>query len=252
MQSWYEANVMLHATAGGVGLVTMLVPLLARKGGRLHRRAGWVFVVAMALVAVTGLAIAGAWLIDPLGFKPPGRALDPEQAARYAGVLRRAGAFFGLVAVLVGSAAWNGMVATRQRHGGIAWGNPIDLAFAWSVTGLGAVLLAAGVAWGQPLFMAFGGLGLVSGVSDLRFFRRPEAQQEPGAWLRRHLQAMLGGATAATTAFTVQVVGRMLDDAGFGEWMLAAWLLPVALGTGLSVWWSRRVRPGHGRRYARG
>lgn len=252
MQSWYEANVMLHAAAGGVGLVTMLVPLLARKGGPAHRRAGWVFAAAMAIVAVTGLAIAGAWLLDPLGAKPPERALDAEAAARYAQALRRAGVFFGFIAVLVGSAAWNGVVATRQRRGTIAWGNPIDLGLAWTVTGLGVVLLAVGVAWGQPLFMAFGGLGLVSGVSDLRFLRRVDAQQQPGAWLRRHLQAMLGGATAATTAFSVQVVGRMLDDAGFGEWMLVAWLLPVGLGTGLSVWWSRRVRPGHGRRYARG
>lgn len=250
MQSWYEANVLLHATAGGVGLVTMLVPLLARKGGRLHRRAGWVFAVAMAIVAVTGIGIAAAWLLDPLGAKPPARALDAEAAARYAEVLRRAGVFFGFIAVLVGSSAWSGVVATRQRRGAIAWGNPIDLGLAWTVTGLGAVLVAVGVAWGQPLFIAFGGLGLVSGVSDLRFFRR--AKQEPGAWLRRHLQAMLGGATAATTAFTVQVVGRMLDDAGFGEWMLAAWLVPVTAGTGLSVWWSRRVRPGLGRRYARG
>jgi hypothetical protein len=250
METWYEANVMLHATAGGVGLVAMLVPLLARKGGRLHRRAGWVFTIAMGIVAVTGVGIAAAWLGDPLGAKPPEEALDPEARDRYAEGLRRAGVFFGFLAVLVGSAAWNGVVATRQRRGRIAWGNPIDLGFAWAVTGLGAVLLVGGLAWGQPVFGAFGVLGVVTGVSDLRFFRH--GKNEPGAWLRRHLQAMLGGATAATTAFTVQVVGRMLDDAGFGQWMVAAWLVPVALGTGASVWWSRRVRPGLGHRYTRG
>lgn len=249
MQSWYEANVLLHATAGGVGLVTMLVPLLARKGGRWHRRMGWVFTLAMAIVAITGVAIAAAWLLDPLGAKPPGRVLDLAAQARYAATLREAGVFFGFIAVLVGSAAWNGVVATRQRRGTIAWGNPIDLAFAWGVTGLAAVLLVVGVAEGQPLFMAFGGFGLVGGVADLRFFR--SRRDQPGEWLRRHLQAMLGGATAATTAFTVQVVGRMLDDRGFGEWMLVAWLLPVVVGTGLSVWWSRRVRPGLGPRYTR-
>lgn len=249
MQSWYEANVILHASAGGVGLVTMLVPLLARKGGRLHRRAGWVFTVAMGIVAITGVAIALLWLVAPLEVKPPERALDPDAQARYAAALGAAGWFFLLVAVLVGSAAWNGVVATRQRRGAIAWGNPIDLGFAWVTAGLGAVLLVMGVAKGQPLFMGFGGLGLVTGASDLRFFRH--GTHEPGAWLRRHLQAMLGGATAATTAFTVQVVGRMLDDAGFGEAMLVAWMLPVVLGTGLSVWWSRRVRPAAGGRYTR-
>ena len=44
-----------HVIAGVVALASMIVPLVARKGGRLHRRAGWVFVIAMiggiALVA---------------------------------------------------------------------------------------------------------------------------------------------------------------------------------------------------------
>lgn len=255
MQSWYEANVLLHSIAGGVGLVTMLVPLLARKGGRLHRRAGWVFTVAMGIVALTGLAIAIAWLVDPLGAKPPAPTLDLEAQARHAAALRRGAVFFGFIAVLVGSAAWNGVVATRQRRGTIAWGNPIDRGFAWAVTALGGVLLALGVAQGQPLFIGFGGLGLVSGASNLRFLGR--ARELQGQWLQRHLQAMLGGATAATTAFTVQVVGRMIDDGGLGKWvlgelMLVAWMVPVGLGTGLSVWWSRRVPPRPGSRYTGG
>jgi hypothetical protein len=247
METWYDANLVLHVVAGGVGLVTMLVPLLATKGGRLHRRAGWVFTMAMGVVAVTGVAIALAWLVAPLEVKPPERALDPDAQAHYVAAVRRAGLFFGFIAVFVGSAAWQGVVATRQRRKVIAWGNPIDLGFAWATAGLAAVLLAVGVADGEPLFMAFGGLGLVSGISELRFYRR--AQPERGAWLLRHLQAMLGGATAATTAFTVQVVGRMLDEGGFGEWMLVAWGLPSVLGTVLNVWWSRRTRQELARRY---
>src|SRR5690606_30320687 len=104
----------------------------------------------------------------------------------------------------------------RQRRGAIAWGNPIDLGFAWVLLGLAAVLLAVGLDQGQPLLIAFGGLGIVSSVSDLRFYRRSE--HERGAWLLRHLQAMLGGATAATTAFAVQVVGRTLADSALAGW----------------------------------
>lgn len=248
MPSLYQIDVFLHALAGGVALVTMGVPVATRKGGRLHRVAGWVFVVAMAIVAVTGVGISLAWLIDPLGIRPPEQALAPADAARYAEGLRKAGLFFGFLALLVGASAWNGVVAIRRRRGTLAWGHGIDRAFAWAVTGVGALLLLAGVAWRAPIFMAFGGLGLAGGVADLRFYRagRSDAQ----VWLRRHLQAMLGGATAATTAFAVQVVGRMLEDT-FGAWMVVVWLLPPALGTGLSVWWSRRVgyargRDGHG------
>jgi hypothetical protein len=41
----------------------MLVPLVSRKGRRVHRRAGWMFVAGMAVVcvtAVTAFAIANA------------------------------------------------------------------------------------------------------------------------------------------------------------------------------------------------
>jgi hypothetical protein len=204
----------------------------------------------MGVVSITGLWIALAWLVDPLGVRPPERPLGPEGEAAYAEALRRAGVFFAFIAVFVGSAAWQGVVATRQRRGAIAWGNPIDLGFAWATLGLAVVLLAVGLADFQPLFLAFGVLGVLGGASDLRFYRR--AQPERGAWLLRHLQAMLGGATAATTAFTVQVVGRMLDDNGLDDWMLVAWGLPAALGTLLSVWWTRRMRRQLGPRYTRG
>lgn len=247
MPSLYEIDVMLHASAGGVALVTMALPLVARKGGRLHRVAGWVFVVALAIVAVTGVGISLAWLLDPLGTKLAGHAHAPAEAAQAAAGLRQAGLFFGFLALLVGVAVWNGVVAIRRRRGTLAWGHRVDRACAWALTGGGALLLLAGVAWRAPIFAAFGGLGVVGGVADLRFYRVGRADAQ--VWLRRHLQAMLGGATAATTAFAVQVVGRMLGET-FGAWMLAVWLLPVALGSGLSVWWTRRVEAGRERGYA--
>lgn len=239
--TWYDLNLVTHVTSGGVGLVSMLAPLFAKKGGRLHRRAGWVFTIAMAVVAITGLVIALGWLVAPLQLNPPSRVLDPETAARYASEVRKAGLFFGFLAVFVGSAAWQGVVATRQRRGTIAWGNPIDLGFAWVTLGLAVVLLVVGLWQGSPLLLGFGVLGAVGGSSDLRFYRRRE--HERGAWLIRHLQAMLGGATAATTAFTVQAVGRMLESSGVAAgWMLVAWGVPVVLGTLANLWWTRRMR----------
>lgn len=50
-------QVMFHAAAGVVGMVSGVVALSARKGERLHRAAGIVFVVSMIL-----LGASGAWL----------------------------------------------------------------------------------------------------------------------------------------------------------------------------------------------
>ncbi|MCH9686679.1 MAG: hypothetical protein K0V04_34925 [Deltaproteobacteria bacterium] len=240
MQALYTTNLFMHATAGAIGLVSMFVPLLCKKGSRLHRGAGWVFTAAMATVAVTGVLMALSWVLVPLQVKPPSRVLDAAEQARYLSMLRTYALFFGFLAVLVGSATWQGIVAIRQRRRSIAWGNSVDRGFAAALLGLGALLLLVGISEEQPLLIGFGGLGLFNGVGDLRFYR--QMKRERGAWLLRHVQAMLGGATAATTAFAVQVVGRTLSNNGLESWGILAWVVPGVLGMLTSVAWSRRVR----------
>lgn len=240
MEIAYQGVLRAHIAAGAVGLLSMLVPLLAAKGSRLHRRAGWVFVAAMAAVSLTGLLIALGWLLAPLQVRPPSRAVSPEAIERYASMLRSTGVFFAFIAVFVASACWQGIVATRQRRGTIRWGNPVDRTFAWLSIGLGAAVGMVGLSKLDPIFIGFGALGVYGGLTDLRFYRR--AEFGPGTWVLRHLQAMIGGATAAVTAFTVQGLGRTLERSGHGEWLLVAWTVPVVLGMLASHLWTRRMR----------
>ena len=44
----------LHIVGGTVGLATFWLPLVTRKGGRLHRRVGWIYVMAMLVAAFSG------------------------------------------------------------------------------------------------------------------------------------------------------------------------------------------------------
>ncbi len=56
----------LHIAGGAAALLSMLIPLLTKKGGLTHRRAGWVFVSGMTIVSITALLLAGArWWGDP-------------------------------------------------------------------------------------------------------------------------------------------------------------------------------------------
>ncbi len=48
----------LHVFGGGLALIVGIVPMLARKGGRLHRRAGLVFCGAMGCSAVSAFVLA--------------------------------------------------------------------------------------------------------------------------------------------------------------------------------------------------
>src|SRR5450432_2019448 len=56
----------IHIIAGAAALLVFWIPLVTRKGGRTHRRAGWAYVTAAAIVAVTGIASAGRLMVyDP-------------------------------------------------------------------------------------------------------------------------------------------------------------------------------------------
>ena len=56
----------IHVAGGSVALASMLLPIFTKKGGSIHRKAGWVFVGGMTIVSLTAFVLAGARaLTDP-------------------------------------------------------------------------------------------------------------------------------------------------------------------------------------------
>ncbi len=224
----YAIGVGLHALGGGASLLSMLVPLVAHKGGSLHRRAGWFFTAAMALATLTGVAISACWILVPGLVKM--LPADPRQAAVAIERLRAGGALFGVLSLMSAQAVVFGLVATRHRHA-----SPLRHPLARGVTlVLGCASAAAlwmGLANGNVLTLIFSGLGLLNALSP---WRRSAAK----SWLRVHIEAMLGACTVATTAFAVQVMGRL----SVSPLVIAlSWAAPVVLGMVVTALWTRRI-----------
>jgi uncharacterized membrane protein len=204
----------VHIAAGSIALASMLIPMVTRKGGRAHRRAGWVFVSSMGVVSVTALALSAARIL-----------FDPRPQARDFGF------FLLVVALLTGSAVSAGVRVLRFRDRSTA-------RLHWWDTGLPALLGAAsvglgsyGLARGQILFVAFGGIGLLTAAGSLRYWLRPPRLRMH--WWFEHMTSMLTGCIAAITAFMVTTGGN------FGIWPLAAWLGPSIIGVPAIALWTR-------------
>jgi hypothetical protein len=202
----------LHIAAGSLALASMLIPMIATKGGRAHRRAGWVFVASMSIVSLTALLLSGARVL-----------FDPRPEARTFGY------FLLVVALLTGAAVSAGVRVLRFK-------NRASARIHWWDTGLPLVLAAAsvalgidGISRGQMLFVAFAVLGLLSAGGSLRYWLRP-----PGSamhWWFEHMGGMLTGCVAATTAFLV------IGGSRLGIWPLVAWLTPALIGgPGIAIW----------------
>lgn len=225
-----KAILVLHVAAGTIALVSMWIPMIARKGAALHRRVGQVFVAAMATVSITALALAGARIL-----------FDPSPQGRQAGL------FLLFVGILTGGSVSTGVRVLRAKHRvgpHLQWW---DLGLSGLLTAASVGLAGYGLAQGRMLFVAFSVIGLITGGGQLLYWLRRPAS--PMHWWFEHMSSMLGACIAATTAFLVVNAQRL----GLDTFSLLVWLAPAIVGTpAIAIWTAYYRRRFSGRRATAG
>ncbi len=140
----------IHVAGGSVALASMLLPLFSKKGGSLHRKAGWVFVGGMTVVSVTAFVLAGARALTDT--RPQGQ---------------QAGVFLFYVALLTGAGVSAGIRVLRAKSRTAAHRHWWDVGVAVALTTGSLATLAYGLAMRQTLFTAFSLIGIANGISQL-------------------------------------------------------------------------------------
>ncbi len=171
----------LHISAGASALATFLIPMLAKKGGRLHRRAGWVFVCAMAIICMTAIPVS---IVRLNAATSPGAALFSK------------GALF--VTLLSGSAVWKGMRVLRFKGQG-RHSHPLDIGVSLLMVTAGARALVEGISSRNGILLFFGPFAALGALADLRYWLNPNKPRMH--WFFEHMGGMVGASTAAITAF---------------------------------------------------
>ncbi len=193
-----------HIGAGAVALFAGLVPMLGRKGGPPHRRAGRVYVGAMIVVAITALVLT---------------ALLPVTGSRL---------FLTGIAVFSFYLSFSGWRAARRHTSTLATADK-GLAVFTSLVGL--AMVGAGVYWQAILFGFFGILTLIFAVRDAwTGFRTAPAGTRPEPWVFRHISRMGGSYIATFTAFLVVNLGHWLPESAPAWIGTAGWIAPSLLG----------------------
>ncbi|HEY6617571.1 MAG TPA: hypothetical protein VIZ32_23750 [Vicinamibacterales bacterium] len=209
----------VHIAGGTAALLAMLVPLVTKKGGTTHRRAGWVFVSGMTIVSITAFLLAGTrWVTNP---SPQGR---------------EAGAFLFFIAILTATGVSAGVRVLRTKTRMMAHRHPWDLGLPALLTASSIAAAAYGLGTGHSLFTAFSIVGLFAGGGQLAYWMRPPSH--PMHWWFEHMSSMLGSCIAATTAFLVVNASRL----GFETFGLAVWLAPTIIGIPTIAIWTRYYR----------
>jgi len=215
----------IHIIAGAAALLVFWIPLVTRKGGRTHRRAGWAYVTAAAIVAVTGIASAGRLVF----YHPRPHAW-------------RGGIFLVYVGLFAAESALLGVRALRPQTRANSLQNAVDLVPSFLLVAGGVALIAFGVSQAQLLFVLFAALGVGQGGMHLRSWLTHRRNRERR--LLAHLSAMGTSCITTLTAFIVVNAPRL----GMRRFDARLWAVPIViLGVGLTI-----VRRHYAKRFAQG
>lgn len=196
----------IHILAGSIALLAAGIPVVTKKGGTNHVRAGRVYALAMTIVFVTALPLAV--LGDDI--------------------------FLLIIAIFSFYFVFAGWRFARNGGGKPMW---VDWAAVsiMAVTGLamwiyaGVMALSGDASW--VTLALFGAIAIALSLADAQHHRN--WSESAAQRIQRHLTNMLAGTIATITA--VAVVNVDIEPA----WI--AWITPTALITPLIVWWNIKV-----------
>jgi len=197
----------LHILAGLISLGIAYVLLFIKKGNKRHKKLGLIYVYGMSTIFVTAIPLSLLGEFNP---------------------------FLFVVAIFSFYLAFSGYRQGRDRNGAR---EQIDKVLGVFITATSILFYSMAVSlyliedsmWITSV--VFGSIALGMGIND---FRRMKIVERPDFYDRTnlHLNLMLGGTIATTTAFIVTI------DPFSILWL--NWVAPTIVGTPIIIYFSRR------------
>lgn len=209
-----------HAIAGALALFVLVIPLVSKKGGKLHVKTGWIYTGAMVFVGVSAFVIT-PWRV----FFDPAKTISSENFSIFLFYI----SVFTLAAISYGLSSLKSKQRKSPSRALIHLGPPI----ATLLIGLATQFI--GFKFQNILLMTFPFLGHVTSKSQLQYWLKPPAEKMH--WWYAHMDGMFVACIATITAFLVTAVPRIWPGPIAESPIL--WIAPgVILGTILSRWTS--------------
>ena len=203
MDITYKVLLYIHIIFGGMALLSGLISMISKKGGRPHKKSGKVFTTSMWIVIASAIIIA----------------------------IMKNNHFLIMVGIFSFFQNYKGNRAIKNKS---LKPNTLD----WLVIVLAFLNTVVMIYSMQPVLLVFGGISVFLIISQINTYRKalkhielPKLQ-----WLKQHIGMMIGTYIATITAFLVQNGNNFLP-VKFGVFM---WLLPTVILTPLIFYWTKK------------
>ena len=215
----FELGRLLHSAAGTIALGAFWTAALAAKGGRIHRKAGTIYLLALiAVMSLSTLMVAG-------------KALEGDPGVAI---------FLGFLISMVGTASWLMWFSIRYRRDRERLLGPVYRGLASWLIVSGLALFGLGVARGAALMMLLSLLGVGFGANMWRLTLAPA--RDGRWWLAHHMNGAMLNFIATHDSFIALGLGSVVPEIRHSVPRMLVAACVIAIGLSLRIGVSRRQR----------
>lgn len=208
----FKTAIFIHVICGGLSLISGFIAMQAKKGGKVHNKAGIVFYWSMFVIFVTTTLF---FIMYPTNLKYQ---------------------FFLGIGIVSFYPNWSGKRMLAMKKGLVP--TITDKLMAWLIGVSGVFMIAYGIFLSinpspnfsglNILFFIFGSVSLANCYGDLKYYLG-YVEAEKMHWFFAHGGKMIGAYSAAWTAFCVNIVPRYLPENLPGYVQIMTWVVPGVL-----------------------
>lgn len=207
MEMLHEVARWTHIGVGVLAFASLWTAGFSRKGGRLHRRAGTIYVWTMVVVLLTAAALTFTTLTR----------------GQWIGAV-----FLFYLLTITATSLWMGRrvlhFKTDMRR--YTRGPFLPVGIVNIVAASGAV--AVGLMANQFFIAGVSAIGFLIGFGMIAMWRKPP--EHPRFWLKEHIGGMIGAGIATHVAFASVGLRQLFPEADTTVITIWPWLLPVIVG----------------------
>lgn len=232
----FEALIILHIACGATGAVSFWIPVIGKKGGDLHRRAGRIFTKALLITGACAITMSLLTLLAPF-------ETHPQLEGRFDASFIRG--VFGWMMLYLGvltlNLVWYGWLCVSFPKDRRKLREPRNVALQPLLVIAAINCAIQGWMIGQSLMIAISAVGLATVATNLWYMFKPRVTAVD--WQKEHLKALVGAGISVYTAFMAFGSVRILPELALNPLM---WAIPLTIGVSIILFhWARldgRVR----------
>ncbi|WP_144392024.1 hypothetical protein [Pleionea sediminis] len=224
----HKSALYVHILLGAIALFVFWLPVAARKGSQLHKKAGKIFNSCMYAVSVSGVLMCTIVWYDPIYIRYPGQSIAPETIERLIAQHRLNTEFLLLLSILVFASVLHSTNVLKAKADRSLLYTPGNIVINAILGVLSALVLAKGIYLSKPLLIIFGMISVTTSFNNFHYIFKKSIK--PKEWIIEHMSSIIGAGIGTYTAFFAAGGRHWLSEILTGNLQLIPWILPGVIG----------------------